>query len=104
MRKISPSSTYNKILVLLESIKSKKFDNKEGLEIYVMNLNQPIFFVKKYKAPPIDALVPEYSLKSLKKVIRLCMVLSLINEQGITTFGRDSLKRNNFNKTKSAKK
>ena len=96
MKKVSSKSSYNKISILLESIRSSKFDSKKELIEYMEELNQPIFHVKRYKPPPIDDMVLEFSQKSLGKVVRLCMALGLLDDNGITSIGKTATKRNNF--------
>lgn len=91
----SEKSTYSKIFTLLQNAQSSRIKDIETLKEVSIELNQPIFFSRRYSEKK-DDYVSQFSNNVLKRVISLTLELQLIDERGITELGKKALKRDNF--------
>lgn len=92
----SQFSTYSKIQAVIDIAKAVSVDSIGALQKEVASQAPPNFLVRKYDRER-DTFRPAISERAVRKAVRLCLLLGLIDEHGsLSKGGRDALRSSKF--------
>jgi hypothetical protein len=92
----SVRSIYRKVQIVLDTAKSVKYDDIRGLVNGIYEFNMPSFVTRKYDRET-DTMKYGPSIRVIRRTIRLCQTLGLIDSEGhLTSDGRKAIRKSQF--------